>query len=143
MLAFVMIVAFFALLFMQVRYMKSSMDMRTQQFNEMVKRSLYNVTRDLEQDQTLRYIEQDMIESESRYSAYPKSPSSSASVFDNKANISDFNQQKGSSLTQENQELSSAKPTQERGIFISPRSNMNAIAKTELYHLEVYSSFSK
>ena len=130
MLAFVMIVAFFALLFMQVRYMKSSMDMRTQQFNEMVKRSLYNVTRDLEQDQTLRYIEQDMIESESRYSAYPKSPSSSASVFDNKANISDFNQQKGSSLTQENQELSSAKPTQERGIFISPRSNMNAIAKT-------------
>ena len=42
--------------------------MRTQQFDEQVKRTLYNVMRDLEQDQARDYLEQDMIESENRYS---------------------------------------------------------------------------
>jgi two-component system phosphate regulon sensor histidine kinase PhoR len=66
-LAVVMFTAFFALLFLQVRYMRTSMNIRTQQFDEQVNRSLYNVMRDLEQDQTLYYLEQDMIESENRY----------------------------------------------------------------------------
>ena len=69
-LAVVMFTAFFALLFLQVRYMRTSMDIRSQQFDEQVNRSLYNVMRDLEQDQTLYYLEQDMIESENRYSQY-------------------------------------------------------------------------
>ena len=69
-LAVVMFTAFLALLFLQVRYMSTTMDIRTQQFDEQVNRSLYNVMRDLEQDQTLDYLEQDMIESENRYSSY-------------------------------------------------------------------------
>jgi len=69
-LALVMFTAFFALLFLQVRYMRTSMAIRAQQFDEQVNRSLYNVMRDLEQDQTRDYLEQDMIESENRYSQY-------------------------------------------------------------------------
>ena len=49
--------------------------MREQQFDEMVKRSL-TVSRDLEQEQTRRYLEEDMLESESRYSQYKRSGSS-------------------------------------------------------------------
>ncbi|HCB89753.1 MAG TPA: two-component sensor histidine kinase, partial [Porphyromonadaceae bacterium] len=75
-LAVVMFVAFFSLLFLQVRYMKASMSVREQQFNEMVKRSLINVSRDLEQEQTRRYLEEDMLESENRYSQYKQSGSS-------------------------------------------------------------------
>ena len=67
-LAIVMFTAFFALLFLQVRYMRTSLAIRTQQFDEQVNRSLYNVMRDLELDQTRDYLEQDMIESENRYS---------------------------------------------------------------------------
>lgn len=69
-LALVMLSAFLALLFLQVRYMRTSMAIRSQQFDEQVTRSLYNVMRDLEQDQTRDYLEQDMIESENRYSQY-------------------------------------------------------------------------
>ena len=69
-LALVMFSAFLALLFLQVRYMRTSMTIRSQQFDEQVTRSLYNVMRDLEQDQTRDYLEQDMIESENRYSQY-------------------------------------------------------------------------
>lgn len=78
-LALVMFVAFFSLLFLQVRYMKASMSVREQQFNEMVKRSLINVSRDLEQEQTLRYLEEDMLESENRYSRYTQ-PQASTNI---------------------------------------------------------------
>ncbi len=62
---------FLALLFLQVRYMRTSMDIRTKQFDEQVNRSLYNVMRDLEQDQTRDYLEQDMIESETDIHSIP------------------------------------------------------------------------
>ena len=78
-LAIVMFTAFFALLFLQVRYMRTSLTLRTQQFDEQVNRSLYNVMKDLEQDQTRDYLEQDMIESESRYSQYNQ-PQESRSI---------------------------------------------------------------
>ncbi len=140
MLALVMAIAFFALLFMQVRYMKSSMDMRSQQFDETVKRSLYNVIHDLEQEQTRRYIEQDMIESESRYSVYPKSQTSPSKILEQGTNLSDLNQQNSSMLNQERQALGQARSSEEKGVFISPRSSMNAIAKTS-YDLQ--QSFSR
>jgi two-component system phosphate regulon sensor histidine kinase PhoR len=69
-LAIVMFTAFLVLLFLQVRYMKTSLDIRTQQFDEQVNRSLYSVMKELEKDQTLRYLEEDMIASENRYSQY-------------------------------------------------------------------------
>ena len=69
-LAVVMFVAFFSLLFLQVSYIKTSMSLRTDQFNEMVKRSLVNVSRELEHEQTRRFLEEDMIESERVYSQY-------------------------------------------------------------------------
>ena len=69
-LALVMFIAFFALLFLQLRYMRTTLNIRTEQFDELVKRSLYNVSRDLELEQTRDYLEQDMIESENRYSNY-------------------------------------------------------------------------
>ena len=78
-LAVVMFIAFFSLLFFQVRYMKASMSVREQQFNEMVKRSLINVSRDLEEEQTRRYLEEDMLESENRYSHYTQ-PETSTNI---------------------------------------------------------------
>src|SRR5690554_7271487 len=84
-LAVVMFTAFLALLFLQVRYMSTTMDIRTQQFDEQVNRSLYNVMRDLEQDQTLDYLEQDMIESENRYSSYQQSSTTNVTGEDRKS----------------------------------------------------------
>jgi two-component system phosphate regulon sensor histidine kinase PhoR len=63
-LAMVMFVALFALLYLQVGYMRTSIDARRQQFDELVRRALYQVMRNLELDQAREYLEQDMIESE-------------------------------------------------------------------------------
>ena len=66
-LSVVMFVAFFALLFLQLHYMRITIDARKAQFDEAVRRSLNNVVKQLEIDQTYRYLQEDMIESESSY----------------------------------------------------------------------------
>ncbi len=118
-LAVVMFTAFFALLFLQVRYMRTSMDIRTQQFDEQVNRSLYNVMRDLEQDQTRDYLEQDMIESENRYSRYNQSSS--------------IAQPDGSrSRIELNTRDQSLRPRdQPERVFMSPNQGSSTISKTQ------------
>jgi two-component system phosphate regulon sensor histidine kinase PhoR len=69
-LATVMFVTFFALLQLQVRYMGTSIEIRTQQFNEQVIRSLRAVMRDLERDQTREFLIQAMAESGFSYLTY-------------------------------------------------------------------------
>ena len=66
-LAFVMFVAFFALLYLQVRYMSTSITMRTNQFDEHVERSLSHVVRSLELEQSRYYLEQEMLDFGRRY----------------------------------------------------------------------------
>ena len=130
-LAAVMLTAFLALLFLQVRYMKTSLDMRTQQFDELVKRSLYNVMRDLEQDQTRDYLEQDMIESENRYSRYNQ-PGSSRDITGDKtpsAIISPDESQSPMDLSALDQSLR-PKDQPER-LFMQPKQRSSTISKTQ------------
>ena len=69
-LAGVMIIAFIALLFLQVKYIQVTLETRKEHFDESVKRSLYQVSQNLEFDQTLQFIEEDIAESEGKYSKY-------------------------------------------------------------------------
>lgn len=133
-LAIVMFVAFFALLFLQVRYMKTSMSIRTQQFDEIVKRSLYNVSRDLEQDQTLRYLEEDMIESESRYSKYNQQQLSSNFINEQASASATITHPDGSETRIEQRITSQTTVSEEperSGVFISPNHGANTISKTQ------------
>ena len=54
------VVTFAALLFIQIIYMRSMIQMREDQFNEGVRRSLYNVTSILEQKETRHFLEEDV-----------------------------------------------------------------------------------
>ena len=119
-LAVVMLTAFLALLFLQVRYMRTSMGMRTQQFDEQVNRSLYNVMRDLEQDQTRDYLEQDMIESENRYSRYNQSTTAITPPDESRSRIE---------LNTRDQSLR-PKDQPER-VFMSPNQGSSTISKTQ------------
>ncbi len=56
----VMIFAFVGLLYVQVTYIQIILANQEQQFNEAVKRSLYQVSRDLELDETGKYLEDHM-----------------------------------------------------------------------------------
>ena len=129
-LAVIMIVAFFSLLFLQVRYMKTSMSVRTDQFNEMVKRSLSNVARDLEQDQTLRYLEEDMEESENRYSNYAQQGGSSGIISQHSQTTISHQDGGQTRIEQIIQNQSTIGQIGKGGVFLTPRNNANSISKT-------------
>lgn len=59
-LGVVMSISFLGLIFLQSYYMKSTAEMRAEQFGEAVKRSLYEVARLLEEDETLHYLNKNL-----------------------------------------------------------------------------------
>ena len=66
-LAIVMAFAFAGLLFLQVKYVSIILKKSSEQFNETVKRSLHQVSKNLELDETQRYLEEDLKRDESYY----------------------------------------------------------------------------
>ncbi len=128
-LAIVMFTAFFALLFLQVRYMRTSLAIRTQQFDEQVNRSLYNVMRNLEMDQTRKYLEEDMIESENRYSRYNQ-PRSSQEIIREQTTISQPDENR-SSIELNPTERSIMPETEREKALLSPNQGASTISKTQ------------
>lgn len=131
-LAVVMFTAFFALLFLQLKYMRTSLDIRSQQFDEQVNRSLYNVMRDLEQDQTLYYLEQDMIESEKSYMKQYSQPGSTEGITNEQIASAVEQPDAGKPVLESNRPLLSLRPEEEQEkVFITPQQNASTISKTQ------------
>lgn len=63
-LGLIMSCSFIALLSLQVRYIEAIVSMRHKQFDESVKRSLYNAAHKLEVYETMRYLEKDIAKAE-------------------------------------------------------------------------------
>ena len=63
-LGLIMSCSFLALLSLQVRYIEEIVGMRHEQFDESVKRSLYNAAHKLELYETMRYLEKDAEQAE-------------------------------------------------------------------------------
>ena len=63
-LGLIMSCSFLALLSLQVKYIEEIVSMRHEQFDESVKRSLYNAAHKLELYETMRYLEKDIAEAE-------------------------------------------------------------------------------
>ena len=66
-LAVVMAFAFAGLLFLQVKYVSIILKKSSEQFNETVKRSLHQVSKNLELDETRKYLEEDIKRDENNY----------------------------------------------------------------------------
>ena len=67
-LTVVMAIALLGLLAMQIMYLEKMVAMRNSQFSENVKRSMYNVSRMLEQNETKYFLDKDLAEAEQMYS---------------------------------------------------------------------------
>ena len=67
-LTVVMAIALLGLLTMQIVYLEKMVAMRNSQFSENVMRSLYNVSRMLEQNETKYFLDKDLAEAEQMYS---------------------------------------------------------------------------
>jgi two-component system phosphate regulon sensor histidine kinase PhoR len=65
-IAIIMGFSFLALLYMQLNYIQEMVDMKKEQFDESVNRALYQASRNLELNETLRYLEKDVNETERR-----------------------------------------------------------------------------
>lgn len=63
-IAIIMGVSFLGLLYLQLKYMSSIAQMKREQFDESVNRALYQASRNLELNETLRYLEKDVNETE-------------------------------------------------------------------------------
>ena len=63
-IATIMGLSFVGLLFLQLSYMDQMVKMKKEQFDESVNRSLYQASRNLEMNETLRYLETDVKETE-------------------------------------------------------------------------------
>lgn len=63
-LGMIMVFSFTGLLFLQVQYIEKMFKMRNEHFDESVKRSLSQVSSNLEYDETLKYLEKEAKESE-------------------------------------------------------------------------------
>ncbi|MBR4815108.1 MAG: hypothetical protein IKZ67_06575, partial [Paludibacteraceae bacterium] len=59
-LGIVMSISFLGLIFLQSYYIRSTAEMREEQFGEAVKRSLYEVARLLEEEETLQYLNKNL-----------------------------------------------------------------------------------
>lgn len=65
-IAVVMGFSFMALLFLQLSYIEEMVKMKKEQFDESVTKALYQASRNLELNETLRYLEKDVNETERR-----------------------------------------------------------------------------
>ena len=65
-IAVIMGFSFLALLFLQFSYVDEMVKMKKEQFDESVNRALYQASRNLEMNETLRYLEKDVNETERR-----------------------------------------------------------------------------
>ena len=63
-IATIMGLSFAALLYLQIRYIDEMVRMKREQFDESVNRSLYQASRNLELNETLRYLEKDINQTE-------------------------------------------------------------------------------
>lgn len=65
-IAIIMGFSFLVLLFMQLKYIQAMVQMKKEQFDESVNKALYQAARNLELNETLRYLEKDVNETERR-----------------------------------------------------------------------------
>ncbi len=63
-LGVIMGLSFLSLLYLQVSYIEEMVKMRNEQFDESVKRSLYQVSKNVEYDETQRWLEKDVTATE-------------------------------------------------------------------------------
>lgn len=65
-IAVIMGLSFLALLLLQLNYIEEMAEMKREQFDESVNRALYQASRNMELNETLRYLERDVDEKESQ-----------------------------------------------------------------------------
>lgn len=127
-LAAIMGVAFFGLLYLQIQYVQSSVKMRKDHFNEGVRRGLYEVSKNLVADQTKKYLLDDI---ENKYAS--QYSSSGTKLFSQRITTQSLRIQKPDEYDlhiqyEEWNDIQSSKPN--TSIFSSPNKKGNSVTRS-------------
>jgi signal transduction histidine kinase len=125
-LASVMAFAFFGLLYLQVIYIRETIKSRGNQFDEAVSRSLYQVMRNLELEQTKRYLEEGYVESEKKQAMYRRQAAKPRTITQQQR--MQLSLPDGSAVL--TYDYTTTITQQPRGVFISPEHGNKSISKT-------------
>lgn len=80
-LAAIMAFAFFSLLYLQIRYLRESIEQKNEQFKEIINRSLSSVSSELETAQAKKYLTEALLESQKKQAAaYKKNKSQESAI---------------------------------------------------------------
>ncbi len=85
-IAIIMGFSFLALLYLQLSYIQEMVNMKKEQFDESVNRALYQASRNLELNETLRYLEKDVNETERKANKDKNKGTAVYSTFELKTN---------------------------------------------------------
>lgn len=80
-IAIIMGISFLGLLFLQLKYIQEMADMKKEQFDESVNRALYQAARNMELNETLRFLEKDINETERRHAVTDTTLGANSSAF--------------------------------------------------------------
>lgn len=128
-LAAIMAIAFFGLLYLQINYLRGSIEMRKDIFNDAVSRSLQQVARELEIDEAKKNIEEAYVESRKKENAYQR-----ALNLNRQQEIIQQERVKvrapGMDLQMEHNIVTTVRTKQPQQVFQSPQGGTNAISKS-------------
>lgn len=134
-LAVIMAIAFFGLIYVQITYLRESIQFRNEKFGEGVGRSLEQVSKDLEIDQTKKYLDEGFNEFQKKEAAYKRAlalssqPQEKIITHSHRMKIPSPD---GMELYAEFEESVKVQTTPSRQVFQSPgkKGGVNAISKT-------------
>lgn len=129
-LAAIMAVAFFGLLYLQIAYFRTSITLRSEQFDQAINRSLYQISRNLELDQTKKYLDEAFLEEQKRQANYSIPSKLQKETITQKHQVK-MTIPDGSELNIEYSASSTVQRQIPKPVFQSPnKSGTNAISKT-------------
>ena len=126
----IMGLSFLALLYLQLKYIDEMVDMKREQFDESVNRSLYQASRNLELNETLRFLEKDINQVERNSKRKANSSKTNKESDDNSAlHQSDSTEIDSSSLSDFELRTTMRKPsTMPKGMIV--RNDKQSISET-------------
>lgn len=133
-LAAVMAVTFFGLLSIQINYFRASLEMRNDQFDDAVRRSLHQISKNLEIDQTSKYLNQevnDFYKKKGIYKENPISPGEKTITLSERFRMTDNN---GDPIMNMEYNISQTTRVKSR----SPQKGANAVAQASYNIQEIF-----
>jgi len=94
-IAIIMGFSFLALLYLQLSYIQEMVNMKKEQFDESVNRALYQASRNLELNETLRYLEKNVNETERKANKDKNKGTAVYSTFELKTNATSWQYAEG------------------------------------------------